>query len=279
MMYNQFGTNGNGAMGMGYANNMNGQPIQKPRMVNPLTDEERKALKEDPVSEFNLNVTNKELGRSFCTHKEGDQYAVIVNPDRTVTCKICHETFNPDVCTPEYIEETSKRMENILQTLKFLGVDLSGEVVRGYFGFIPYVKRVPQLYKLVNNSFGRYNENTLFGGTQQPNNGANVFSLFNQVLNPGMPLYQQQYMNQPQQVWSQPAWGGAPMGGNPFYAQAPNGMNQQQAAMMGGQQPTAPVPPAAPVATPQTPVAAAPAPTPQQDDQQKTVTQSMPLSL
>lgn len=275
-MYNQF-ANGNGTMGYTGAA-MNGQAIQKPRMVNPLTDEERKALKENPVDEFNLNVTNEELGKSFCTHKDGDQYAVIVNPDHSVTCKICHETFSPDVCNEEYITETSKRMENILQTLKFLGVDLSGEVVRGYFGFIPYIKRIPQLYKLVNNSFSRYNENTMFGGVQQQNNGANIFNAFSAIMNPGMPLYQQQYMNQP--VWGQQP----PTGFNPFYAQqqaapaAPT-VNTQQAAMMGGQQPTAPVPPAAPV-VPQAPVAAAPTPAPtQQDDQQKTVTTNMPLSL
>lgn len=274
---NQFGTNG-----MGYTGAMaNGQAIQKPRMINPINEEERKALKENPVDEFNLNVTNEEMGKAFCTHKEGNQYAVIINADHTVTCKICHETFNPDICTEEYIEETSRRMQNILQTLKFLGVDLSADVVRGYFGFIPYIKRVPQLYKLVNNSFSRYNENTMFGGVQSQNNGANVFNAFSAIMNPGMPLYQQPaYMTAP--VWGAPQ-GAAPVGYNPFYqqAQAPAApaMNAQQNAMMNGQQSTAPVSPAAPVVTPQAPVAAAPAPAPQQDDQQKTVTQSMPLSL
>lgn len=273
-MNNQFGTN----MGMQYS--MAGAQIQKPRMINPLTDEERKALKNNPVDEFNLSITNEELAKSFCTHKENDQYSVIVNPDHTVTCKICHETFNPDVCTPEYIEETSRRMENILQTLKFLGVDLSGDVVRGYFGFLPYVKRIPQLYKLVNNSFGRYNENTLYGGVQQQNTGANIFSMFNSVMNPAVPLYQQQYMNQPLGA----PQGGAPVGGqwptpgvNPFYTQAPQMNMQQQAMMAQGQPPVQAQQPVVPAPQQNQPSVAPVAA--QNDDQQKTVTQSMPLSL
>lgn len=273
---NQFGTNN----GMGYTGAMaNGQAIQKPRMINPINEEERKALKENPVDEFNLNVTNEEMGKAFCTHKEGNQYAVIINADHTVTCKICHETFNPDICTEEYIEETSRRMQNILQTLKFLGVDLSADVVRGYFGFIPYIKRVPQLYKLVNNSFSRYNENTMFGGVQSQNNGANVFNAFSAIMNPGMPLYQQPtYMNAP--VWGAPQGAAAPTGWNPFYQQAPVVAAPAPAPQQDGQQPTTPVPPVTPVVTPQVPVTTpAPAPAPQQDDQQKTVTTNMPLSL
>ena len=53
-MFNNFGTNGNG--GMNYTG-MTGQAIQKPRMINPITDEERKALRQNPADEFNLNIS------------------------------------------------------------------------------------------------------------------------------------------------------------------------------------------------------------------------------
>lgn len=273
---NNFG-NGNG--GMNYTG-MTGQAIQKPRMINPLTDDERKALRNNPVDEFNLNITPQEVAEGFCTHKENDQYAVVVNADHSVTCKLCHATFNPDVCTPEYVKDATERIENVLQTLKFLGVDLNADVIRGYFGYVPYIKKIPQLYKLVNNSFGRYNENTMFGGVQNQNTGASIFNMFNQLTNPAMPLYQQPtYMSTPYgaPMGGQPQWGPAPTGANPFYAAAPGGMTQQQAAMMGnGQQPQSPVAPVqpqntvAPVATPSASV---------QDDKEKTVTTTMPVTL
>ena len=259
---NQFGAN-NAMGGMNYTG-MTGQPVQKPRMVNPLTDDEQKALKNNPADEFNLNITPQEVAEGFCTHKENDQYAVIVNADHSVTCKICHATFNPDVCTPEYIKDATERIENVLQTLKFLGVDLNAEVIRGYFGYVPYIKKIPQLYKLVNNSFGRYNENTMFGGVQNQNTGANIFNAFNQVMNPAMPLYQQQYMNAPANAWQPPmnnAWGTVPAG-NPFYTQQSAPMTQQQAAMMGGTVPAATAP-----VQPQNPVTPAAPSAPVQDDE------------
>ena len=242
-----------GAMGnFQYGNN----PVMKPRMLNPLTENERKALKSAPADDFNLNITEEELAKSFCTHKnESDgTYSIVANQDGSVTCTICHATFNPDVCTSEYVAETAARMENVLQTLKFLGVDLNADVIRGYFGYLPYVKRIPQLYRLVNNSFNRYNETSMYSGLQQQNSGANIFNMLGQIMNPAQPFYQ---MPQPQAPWQQPAQY------NPFYAQmqptaqpqAPwqqNQPNQQQAAMMAPptnvQQPTAQ--PQAPVNAP-----------------------------
>ena len=273
-MFNNFGTNGNG--GMNYTG-MTGQAIQKPRMINPITDDERKALRQNPADEFNLNISPEEAAEGFCTHKENDQYSVLVNADGTVTCKLCHATFNPDICTPEYVKDATERIQNVLETLKFLAVDLNADVLRGYFGYLPYIKKIPKLYKLVNNSFGRYNENTMFGGVQNDNNGANIFNMFNRVMNPAMPLYQPAYMNtplyggntaQPQYNNMQPV--------NPFYTQPVQptpGMNNQQAAMMGAQQLTAPVQPqnvVAPV-NPTAPV--------QDDDEKKTVTTTVPVTL
>ena len=114
----------------------------------------------------------------------------------------------------------------------------------------------------------------MFGGVQNDNNGANIFNMFNRVMNPAMPIYQPAYMNtplyggnvvQPQYSNMQPV--------NPFYTQPTQGMNNQQAAMMGAQQPTAPVQPqnvVAPV-NPTAPV--------QDDDEKKTVTTTAPVTL
>lgn len=230
--------------GMNYANGYgNGAPIAKPRMNNPLSQEELAALKTQPVDQFNLSLDHADLGRAFCTHKDErtGQYATVKNPDGTLTCTICHETFDPDACTPEVVEDAAKVMKNVLQTLKYLGVDLSNEIIRGYFGFLPYIDKIPQLYKICCNSYFRYNPGSMDGSLQQ-NHQQNVFNAFNSIMTPGMPVYNG-YMQQPMapQGYMNPQqaamMGQQPV--NPFYAQAQQPMyNQQmpqQAGMMGQQ--------------------------------------------
>ena len=242
---NQNGANGNGMFYRGY----NGDTIKKPRMVNPLTDEEREAMKTQLEDDFNLKLTAKDFGVAFCTHKDEKTgtYTVFTNSDGTVTCKQCHQTFNPDVCTSEYVNKATEEMDNILQTLKFLALDLSPEVIRGYFGILPYIKKVPQLYRLVNNSFSRYNTETMFGSVENNPTGQSMFGLMNQLMSPATPVYNQAAMYGawgtpagPVPGTPQPNWGA----GNPFYAQT---QQQQQVATPGMPQPNwgMPTPPVA----------------------------------
>lgn len=262
-MTNMFGNN---YYGMNYANGYgNGAPIAKPRMNNPLTEEEQKALRQKPVDQFNLSIDNAELGRAICTHKDTKtgMYATVKNPDGTLTCTICGETFDPDACTPEVVEDAAKTIKNVLQTLKYLGVDLSNEIIRGYFGFLPYVEKIPQLYKICCNSYYRYNPGSMDGSLQQ-NNSQNVFNAFNNLMNPGMPMYGG-YMQQPvaPQGYYNPQQA-AMMGTtptNPFYAQAPQQPQQQMYNPAPQAAPMAPQPMAQPQqmgAAPVAPVTAAP---------------------
>lgn len=254
MMYQ----NNNFPNGMMYGNNaaFNGAPIQKPRMSNPLNEDELKALKQSGAEEFSLKIDTLDLAEAFCTHKDErtGTYTVVQNPDGSCTCTKCHQTMRPDDVTPEYVQDAADKFYNVLQTIKFLGVDLSSDVIRGYFGFLPYVKKVPQMYKMVNNSFNQYNPEQMFGNMQQSNGAASMFNAYNTIFNPAAQFYgmpQQQPMYNQQQ---------AMMGGNPFYAQqqapAYNTQPYQQPMNM-PQQNVAPI--QQPVAPQQAPVVSQPA--------------------
>lgn len=235
-----------GAVPGGYA-----MPNTKtPLMTNPLTDEQRKLLAEK-IDQFDLNVTAEELAYAICTHKRDGKYDVVPANDGTgeVICKTCHARFKPDVVTPEYVQETTDRVLNVMQTLKLIAVDMNVDVIKQYFAMIPYLKRIPKLYKLENSTFQQYQQTTPI----QDAGGPNIYGMYNAITNPAVAFapnmgmgaspmggygYQQPmtpYMGQQQQM----------VGGfNPLYQQAPMG---QQAAPM--------TPPfGAPQAAPQQPV-------------------------
>lgn len=200
---------------MGYGQ----QTAKTPLMTNPLTDEDRKLLAEK-VDQFDLNVTREELAYAICTHKRDGKYDIVPANDGTgdVICKTCHARFNPNLVTPEYVQDAVDRILNVLQTLKYIGVDLNIDVIKQYFAMIPYLQRVPKLYKLENHVFNKYQE----ASPVQPTNTPNIFGAFNMMTNPAVPMGGYGMYGQY----------GAPMGQavqSPFMA--------QQAQMMGQQNP------------------------------------------
>lgn len=222
-------TNNNMNPGYTYARGYgNGAPIRRPKMSSPLTEEELAALRNQPVDQFNLSLSTVDLAKAFCPHRHpgSDEYATIKNPDGTLTCTICHETFDPDACTPEVINEATAVMKNVLQTLKYLGVDLSSDIIRGYFGFLPYIEKIPQLYKIVVDSYNMYN--SIPASVMQENGQANAFGAFANILNPSMAVFgNNAYAANPNMVYGNPQQA-AMMGGfnngmpaNPFYGSAP----------------------------------------------------------
>ena len=205
---NQFANTGYNTMGFnGYQYPPN--QMEKPHMSNPLTDEERKLLLTD-TDLFNLQVTKQEVAQAVCTHKDPQKgtFSTFKNPmTGRLECQICHEQFDPDVVTSEYVQQAVDCVLNALQTIKAIGVDLSNEVIRQFFTIIPYIKRIPKLYELVNRNFAKYTQ----GMSAMPQNQANMFQMYDNIINPAVPMgygYNQQtpFMNQ-QNVM---------MGGNPF---------------------------------------------------------------
>lgn len=222
------------------------QPI-KPKMVNPLTPEERESLKVD--NSFNLNVTPAEMAQAVCTHKDPvkGEFAIVPNGDGTCTCSICHATFNPNQVDGDYVTAATETAINALETCKLMGLDMNPDVIRNYYQMIPFLKKLPQLYKLSNQSFNRYNQQQPVQNLNQPS----YFNALNFLANPTVPMASQYGYGYAPQMGQPPMM--TPMmgmqqqmvpGGNPFYA-------QPQAPVAQAQQPVQPVPP---VYQPQAPV-------------------------
>lgn len=204
----------------GYA--YNGTPVA-PKMTNPLKPEELEALKTN--NRFTLNITPQELAEGICTHKDPKtgSYATVQNADGTVTCSICHQTFDPNkVANVEYVQNVVDEFVNVLQTCKLLGLDFNDEVIRGMFQMQPFVKKLPELFKMAQTSFARYNDASTYNYQVQ---NPNPWGLYNQMM-VGQPMFMQPQMQQPVNYGTQP------MG----YGQQPQqpmgfGMPQQQPMM------------------------------------------------
>lgn len=236
----------NAGYNTGFAGGMTyGQPAA-PKMTNPLTDEELKALQQNNA--FTLQVTQQELAQGICTHKDPKtgRYATVKNPDGTVTCSICHTTFDPDsVVDVDYVKRVTTEFLNVLETCKLLGVDLSNDVIRGVFQMSPFVKKIPELFNIAQTSFLRYNEAN--PNAYQAAANPNMWGMFNNLMM-GQPPMMAPMMGQPvQNPYGQPAqmYAGyqAPAtpyanmqaqmvpGGSPFYAQPATTMPMNQPTM------------------------------------------------
>ena len=164
-------------------------PVAKPAMSTGISKEERQLLKSHQDT-FDLNVTPEQLASAACAHKteDGNYYDVVPVPGAepgTLMCKTCKATFNPDVVTPEYVDHAKDMILNVLQTMKLIGLDLSNDVIRQYFSMIPYLERIPLLYKMITASFDRYTNYTPL----QQAKGPSAFSLYQEMINGSTPLY------------------------------------------------------------------------------------------
>ena len=227
----------NAGYNTGFAGGLTYATPVAPKMTNPLTPDEMKALQQNNA--FTLNVSQQDLAQGICTHKDPKtgRYATVPNPDGTVTCSICHTTFDPDkVVNVDYVKNVTNEFLNALETIKLLGVDLSDEVVRGVFQMVPFVKKVPDLFNIAQTSFLRYNEAN--PNAYQAAANPSMWGAFNNFMMGQPAMMYQPAMGQPvQNPYGQPAqmpYGyQAPMtpyanmqaqmvpGGSPFYAAQP----------------------------------------------------------
>lgn len=208
---------------MGYAP----QQAARPQMTNPLTDEQRKLLQQaDDI--FELKIKPEELAKAHCTHKDPSTgtFTTIENPDGSVTCKLCHETFRPNDVDEQFVLTAVDAIINTLQTCKMIGVDLNDDVIRQFFAIIPYLQRVPKLYKLVNKIFSKYNQQV----PVMPNNtGQNIVGAYNMLTNPAVPIGgmasygYNPYMPPQQQTPFMNMQNNMVNGNNPFYQTPPYG--------------------------------------------------------
>ena len=212
---NMYANNGYPTYGPQYG--MGVTQLPKARYTQPLTPEQINQLRSRGGA-FKIEVSEEDLLRAACTHKENGHPTLVVegtNPDTgndILHCTICGETFEMvDYNRPE-VEKAVKLIQDLLQTSKALYLDIPEQLATQYYQMIPLLKLFPELYDRAQKNFSMY-ENAL---GYQPNNvaaGTNGFAMMSSMLaNPytavGYPGYQQQPMmyqgGYPQQPVQQP---------------------------------------------------------------------------
>lgn len=201
-----------------------------PLMSNPVTPDEKKLLLSDQ-DVFDLKVTPKDMAFAKCTHKENGAFAITTDGQGNAYCKICGAKFTPDILLQEdgYVDDAVERIMNVLQTCKLIGIDMNEEVITQFYAIIPYLLKVPTLYRVLAKTFNKYGATI---NQTAPVGGQNIFGMFNNMMNPAMPLgapaYQPQYgapqYGYPQMTPYMAQQGQMVAGGQtPFYQQPPQG--------------------------------------------------------
>jgi len=231
------------------AMNYNARPIIQPKMTQQSKDE-IELLRRDGESKFSLALTDLEMTRSGCPHRENGRLTYTDNADGTVTCSICRETFNLVDASAADVGMKVADIIDVLQSVKALHLDIPEDVLRSFMPIIEMLKKVPRLYEMAVNTFQKYdvpihqNANDQYGFSQFANIMGAGFGMPPMQM-PQYPAYgQQPYMGQMQQqpmgnygqqpqFYQQPQTGygvGNPFGNNggdptmyqqPQYQQAP----------------------------------------------------------
>lgn len=187
----------------GYPNYMN-YGYNRPKMpnpTNPLSAEEMALLKQK-APQFSLAVSQVDALKAICTHRDAEGEKLMQNNDGTVTCAICGKTFRPVTADPETVKDIFESAVNCLETIKIMYMDIPDDVTKAYFQMTPYLEKGPQLYKIANDHYQRYNTSSVMTGNF--NNGGNVFAMYSALMNPaammGQGMPQQMPFAQPGMV-------------------------------------------------------------------------------
>ena len=252
----------------GYNYNYTG--VQTQKFNNFLSDEEINALRQKGP-EFSLGLTQDEILRSGCNHREkgGMKDSLTQDPvSGKYVCTICGEKFNPITDdTEEAVTEWMERGVDILNTIKLMYYDLPSNPAREYFQILPLIKKVPQIYKLAVESFNKHDASQGWRyGNQQPGAVSMFMNMANNVFGqapmyggyPQAPVGQAPMYNPAPQAAGVP-FAGTPMMNNGFgypgAGQAPAYQPQVNGYAYAPQAPAAPVPSVAAPSAPAAPAA------------------------
>lgn len=184
--------------GYGYA-----APRPQARNTQPLTKEQIEKLKQNSNA-FSLKIDQEDIWRGICTHKEKNGHSALVrDEDGSERCLICGAKFNMYDASKKEVEDITKKVVDVLQTVKTLYVDASEELVSHYFQLLPLIEKIPQIWELAVNNFSKYE--SMPDQVNQFGPRLSGFDMMNRILTPygGMPQqpygYAPQYNPAPQQ--------------------------------------------------------------------------------
>lgn len=192
-------------MGVAY-----GYPTQEPQIkkVHNILSNEQIAQLRANVSQFSLNLTDEEILKSQCNHRdEHGNITLVDTADGKRRCTICGEVFEERMASEEDVQSVVTELNNMLQTIKLMYVDMPEQAGREYYQITALLNKLPKLMKVATNNFNKYdNAYTL---EQQ---SVNPYMTIQSLINPAF-QYQQAAMMQ------QPMYTQAPV--NTGYAQPP----------------------------------------------------------
>lgn len=262
-MNNGFNNGFNNGYQGGYAGMYSGmtyQPSQqKIHMTQGLTPEQLKSLRK--TGGFNLEITEEELMRAFCTHRNENSFTVVQDDEGDFICSLCGTKFKPFEGSPAEARDLVDRVVDLLETTKMRALSLPPKTIQDVFQIEPILKRLPDLYSQSINDYKRAmgtdggyiygQENNAFAAYQNmvnPMAGNGYFMdpamaqpMYGAQVQPDMyaqPGFQQPMYGAPQQGYQQPM-GGQPMYGAPQQGYQPYGQPgfQQQVENPFQQQP------------------------------------------
>lgn len=202
---------------------------QRPQQTQALTEEEIAQLRTNG-GEFDISLTQDELLRGFCTHKDPRTGALTLvrNNDNSLTCSICQQTFNEEDLSKENAEAIVKRFIDLLQTIKAAYPDIPVTTARQFFSIIPLAKKVPSLAYFATQNMSKYQNATMIAPGQSPYG----FNALGAIMG-GAP------MGYAGGAYGIPTYPTMPMPGQPVMGQIPYGY-QYQYPYAGAQAPAAP---------------------------------------
>lgn len=196
-MYNNFQQQ---PMMVGYAQ----QPPKQAKFSVVLTNEELNSLKNNGKN-FDLGLSDDELRRGCCVHKDANGDLKLVEGSNGLhSCTICGKQFRlVQDLTTDSVATAVNNITDILETIKTFYVTVPVQAARDFYPITGLINKIPKLYELAMDSFGRY-ESTL---TQQVNGNPYGFNLANRIfggnmfggVQPQQQMYQQPIMMAPQQ--------------------------------------------------------------------------------
>lgn len=222
------------------------QPVKPAAMTNPITEEEYNSIKKHDTG-LNLVVTKEEDIQARCPHRSAktNQFTVIQDEEGNFICTKCNGHVIPFEGGYIDAKEVTDKFVSLLETTKMAATTMSPQAINTLFQIIPYVKRIPEIYKKVrsennnmlnmNNPYAYQQDSSawaMYGSLVGPMGGAPYYDP-NAIVYGAQPA-PMQYAPQGQmaQYGQQPMMQGypQPMQGYPQQGMAPQYMQQPQMA-------------------------------------------------
>ena len=199
----------------------------KLNMTQGLTKDQLNALKK--TGGFDLNISEEDLLRSYCTHRYDDRFTVSIDDEGNMICALCGTKFKPFEGNTADARELVERVIDLAETTKMQSITLPPQVIKDFFQIEPMLKKLPELFNLSQNDRNRAlprNDAYMYG------QDGNAFATYTNIINP---LAGNGYCDPAMMNYNQPVYGSqAPMN-QPMMPQG--GYGYQQPMMQQGQVP------------------------------------------